>query len=170
MLKTRSIPVFGGDRPDDWHIFLYKASRGSIKAIDTLSRSSMAYMVALTGDPLSPATMQVGEYNELLKERFSPRPPVSTVQELQELAVKFDWIAEPFRVSDTPRNSPNVYCGLWGKRAVDCSALINDSMLMCLSAWAASHMIECTDHYDTNYDARMVTCGMLYLSLTWPGT
>lgn len=169
MLPTRSIPIYG-DYPDDWHTFLYKASKGSIKAVYTLDHASMAYMIAITGDPESPNTMHLDDYNTYLCERFPAHPPVASIQELHDTGADANWFPQAFRVSESPRNPASHYRGLWGRMAVNASALLNDAMLLCLENWSSTHMIECTDQYDIDYDARLVTSGMLYLSLTWPGT
>ncbi len=169
MLPTQSIPMHDDD-PEGWHRFLYKAAIGSIKAVDTLNYANMAYMVAFTGDPTSPDMMHLDDYNALLRKRFPAIPPVSSIQEFHDVAVDANWVTQPFRVSESPQNPASHYRGLWGRPAVDASALMNDAMLNCLEDWSANRMIECTDHYDTDYDSRMVTSGMLYLSLTWPGT
>ena len=169
MLQTRSIPIHDDDHPDDWHTFLYKAAKGSIKAPDTLTYSNMAYMVALTGDPTCPDTMHLDDYNVILRDRF-PSNSIPDIQAFHDLAVDCNWMNSTFRVSDTPRNPPERYVSLWGRNPVAESALMNDAMLYCLANWSADNFIECVDHYGAEYDARMVTAAMLYLSVTWPGT
>ena len=168
MLQTRSIPVYGDDHADDWQTFLYKASKGSIKAPDTLTYANMAYMVAFTNEPDAPDTVDLDDYNELVHERFPQACPVDSIQAFHDLACRCGWIANPFRVSLTPRNSPDKYVAIWGRLPVDETALMNDSMLHCLDCWSAAHFIECVDHYGAEYDSRMVTSGMLYLAVTWP--
>jgi hypothetical protein len=169
MLRTRSIPIHDDD-PDDWHTFLYKAAKGSIKAPDTLTYANMAYMVALTGDSTCPDTMHLDDYNAIVRERFPAECPVASLQHFHDIALDAGWITTPFRILESPRNSPSEYIALWGRRPVAESALLNDAMLHCLERWSADHFIECVDHYGAEYDSRAVTTGMLYLSLTWPGT
>ena len=169
MLPTRSIPIFDDD-PDDWHTFLYKASKGSIKAAETLNHANMAYMVAFTGDATSPETMHLEDYNALVRERFPKTSPVSSIQQFHDIALENGWIASAFRVSETPRKDAAKYVALWGRSPVKESELMNDAMLNCLGSWSPDHYIECVDHYGLDYDSRIVTTAMLYLSLTWPGT
>jgi hypothetical protein len=169
MLITRFIPNnFDDDHLDDWHTFLSKAAKGSIKAVETLDDASMSYMMAFTGDPTSPDTWKLTDYFALLRKRFPTTPPVACAQELHDMAVANDWLARPFRMSESAQNPPEHYCALWGRRPVKASALMHDAILLCLAQWSADHMIECVEHRDTQYDARIVTAGMLYLSLTWP--
>lgn len=158
------------DDPGDWHTFLYKASKGSIKALDTLTYANMAYMVAVTGDPTSPDTMHLDDYNAFIRERFPPVCPIASIQDFHEIALGCGWIATPFRASPRALHEPSAYVALWGRPAVIESALMNDAMLLCLDCWSSKHFIECVDHYGTDYDSRMLTAGMLYLSVTWPGT
>lgn len=167
MLRTSSIPIYEDD-PEDWQRFLYKAAKGSIKAADILNDANMAYMVAFTGDPSSPSTMDLEDYNKLVRERFLSDCPAESIQHFHDIARNANWTMKPFRASESPRNKASHYLGLWGKRAVNESALLNDAMLLCLEQWSADHFIECVDHYDLAYDSRIVTAGMLYLSLTWP--
>lgn len=169
MLQTRAIPIHDDDRRDDWHTFLYKAAKGSIKAPDTLTYSNMAYMVALTGDPTCPDTMHLDDYNEIVRQRF-PSCPIVDIQAFHDTAVEHSWIPKPFPVSESPRNPPDRYVSLWGRRPVAESSLMNDAMLYCLANWSAEDFIKCVDHYGAEYDSRMVTAAMLYLSLTWPVT
>ncbi len=169
MLQTRSIPIHDDSGPDDWHTFLYKAAKGSIKAPDTVTCSNMAYMVALTGDPTCPDTMHLDDYNKIVRERF-PSCSITNIQSFHNTAVDCNWIPTAFRASESPVNSPERYVSLWGRRPVAESALMNDAMLYCLANWSADNFIECVDHYDAEYDARMVTAAMLYLSVTWPVT
>lgn len=167
MLRTRSIPIYEDD-PEDWHRFLYKAAKGSIKAPDILNYASMAYMVAFTGDQTSPATMDLKDYNNLLRERLPESCPSNSLQHFHDIALDSSWISHAFHVSESPRNKASRYRGLWGRRAVNESVLLNDAMLLCLEEWSADQFIECVSHYDLQYDSRVVTAGMLYLSLTWP--
>jgi hypothetical protein len=169
MLPTRSIPIYGDDDPDDWHTFLYKAAKGSIKALDTLTSANMAYMVAFTGDPSAPDTMHLEDYNVLVHERFPQICPIDSIEEFYHLANGCGWIAEPFQISESPYNAANEYSAIWGRSPVAEFALMNDSMLYCLDCWSPSHFVECVDHQGINYDSRTVTTGMLYLSVTWPG-
>lgn len=169
MLPTRSIPIFD-DEPDDWHTFLYKASKGSIKALDTLTYANMAYMVAITGDPTSPDTLRLDDYNAIIRERFPPNCPVASLQDFHDLALDCGWLATAFRVSELPRHDPSAYVAIWGRSPVAESSLINDSMLYCLDCWSPDHFIDCVDHFGTEFDSRVVTTAMLYLSVTWPCT
>lgn len=168
MLSTRSIPIYDGE-PDDWHIFLCKAAKGSIKAIDTLNYANMAYMVALTGNPTSPETMHLDDYKTLVRERFPETCPLSSIRQFHDIALDCGWIASTFRVSETPCNDPARYRSLWGRSPVKESDLMNDAMLHCLGLWSPEHYIGCVDHYGVEYDSRIVTTAMLYLSVTWPG-
>ena len=168
MLRTHSIPIHD-DRPDDWHTFLYKVAKGSIKAPDTVNYSNMAYMVALTGDPTCPDTMHLDDYNAIVRERL-PKCSIPDIQAFHDIAVDCNWVKAAFRVSETPRNPPDCYISLWGRRSVAESDLMNDAMLYCLANWSADNFIHCIDHYGTEYDSLLVTAAMLYLSATWPGT
>ena len=167
MLTTRSIPIYEDD-PEDWHTFLYKAANGSIKAVDTMNGADLAYMVALTKDPSAPETMHLDDYHALLRERFPAACPLDSLQQFHNLAVKHNWVAKAFQVSESPINDPFAYMGLWGRRAVSESALLNDAMLCCVQSWSAEHFMQCLQEHKLDYDARLVVCGMLYLTLTWP--
>jgi hypothetical protein len=169
MLPTRSIPIYGDD-PEDWHRFLYKASTGSIKAADTLNYANMAYMVAFTGDPSAPETMHLGDYNSLIRERFPKACPISSIHHFHDIAMDHGWIPSGYRVSEAPIRDPGNYVALWGRTPVRESELINDAMLNCLASWSPDHYIKCIDNHRVDYDSRIVATGMLYLSVTWPGT
>ena len=169
MLPTRSIPIYE-EGTDDWHRFLYKASKGSIKAVDTLNDAKMAYMIAFTGDPSSPETMHLDDYIALLRERFPKICPFSSIQQFHDVAHDHGWIASAFRVSKTPRHNRAKYVALWGQSPLTESDLMNDAMLYCLGSWSLEHYIECVNHYDLDYDSLIVTTAMLYLSVTWPDT
>jgi len=169
MLQTRAIPIYDDDHSDDWHTFLYKAAKGSIKAPETLSYSNMAYMVALTGDPTCPDTMPLDDYNEIVRKCF-PSCSIANIQAFHDTAVACNWISKPFSVSESFQNPPDRYVSLWDRCSVDESALMNDAMLYCFADWSAEDFIECVDHYDAEYDSRRVTAAMLYLSVTWPVT
>jgi hypothetical protein len=168
MLPTRTIPQYQ-DKPSDWRTFLDKASKGSIKALDTLSSANMAYMVALTSDPTAPETMQLDDYNMIVRERFPVDCPIASLQDFHDIALDHGWFAKPFRVSERQRHEPAAYRALWGRSTVAGSSLMNDAMLHCLEGWSANHLIECVDHYGADYDSRVVATAMLYLSSTWPG-
>ena len=170
MLPTRSIPIFDDDHPDDWHTFIYKASTGSIKAADTLDYANMAYMVAFTGDPESPNTMHLDEYNALVRQQFPATCPIASIRQFHDTALDHHWIPSAFNVSQTPINVPSEYVAIWGRPPVNKSALINDAMLNCIENWSANHYIDCVDGNSIGYDSRSVLAGMLYLSVTWPGT
>jgi hypothetical protein len=169
MLPTRSIPIYGDD-PHDWHTFVYKAAKGSIKAVDTLHYANMAYMVAFTGDPTAPETMLLADYDALVRERFPQACPFSSIQQFHDVALDRGWAPRAFRVSETPRIDPGQYWALWGRLPAKESDLMNDAMLLCLGSWSPSHFLECVDNYGLDYDSRIVTAAMLYLSVTWPGT
>ena len=168
MLRSRSIPIY--NHPEDWHTFLYKASKGSIEAVDTLDYANKAYMVAFTGDPSCPATMHLDDYNAMVREQFPLECPAASIQQLHDIAYEAGWIASRFCVSETPHNKATAYIALWGRQPVDESALMNDAMLHCLDRWSADHFIECVHYHGADYDSRVVTAAMLYLSLTWPDT
>jgi len=169
MLLTRRIPLFEDD-PGDWHDFIYRSSKGSIKAVDVLNYAAMAYMVDLTGDPESPSTLHLDNYKAKVCEVLSPTPVVLSLQDFHDIALHSNWIPEAFRISESPYNTAEKYQGLWGCRAVNWNALVNDAMLLCLKSWSAEHFIVCTDEYALDYDARVAVAGMLYLLLTWPKT
>ena len=169
MLPTRAIPVCD-DAPADWHTFLYKASKGSDKAVETLNQANKAYMVAFTGDTTSPESMHLDDYHVLVRQRFPASCPIATIQQFHDIAFNHGWIASAFRVSETPRNHPAEYVALWGRSPVNASELMHDTMLNCLYSWSPDHFIECTAHHGLDYDSRVVTTAMLYLALTWPGT
>jgi hypothetical protein len=162
--------MYDDDEPDDWHTFIYKASAGSIKAVETLNYANMAYMVDFTGDPDSPNTMHLDDYDALVRDRFPNDCPFPTIQQFHDTAVKHDWISKPIAVSETPYNSPAKYVAIWGCAAVNESALINDSMLNCLTNWSPDHYIECVRDFGLGYDSRNAVAGMFYISSTWPGT
>ena len=167
MLQTQQIPQYQDPYgAEDWHRFLSKACKGSVKATDILSIAVMAYMVALTGDATSPETMQESDYHNLLRHRFPAQPPVDDVQQFHDIAVNAKWFPHSFRVSEAPRNTPDKYVALWGRQTVAWSALVNDSMLHCLNHWSADHFLQCEDDGSLDYDARNVVTSMLYLSLT----
>lgn len=167
MLLTRSIPIYNHD-PDDWHIFLSRASKGSIKAIDTLDYAYMAYMVALTEDSTAPVTMHLDDSNARVRERFPATCPIVSIQEFHDVANHHGWLSLPFRVSERPRHAPAAYVALWGRPPISESALMNDAMLYCLDCWSADHFIECVDQNGIQYDSRAVITAMLYLSVMWP--
>lgn len=169
MLPTRSIPIYDHD-PDDWHTFLSKASKGSIKAIDTLDYAYMAYMVALTGNSIAPMTMRLDDDNARIRERFPVTCPIASIQEFHDVANRHGWLSLPFRVSERPRHVPAIYVALWGRPPISASALMNDAMLHCLDGWSADHFIECVDQNGIQYDSRAVITAMLYLSVIWPET
>ena len=160
MLRTRAIPIHDDDRPDDWHTFLYKAAKGSIKAPETVAYSNMAYMVALTGDPTCPDTMHLDDYGVVVRERF-PTCPIPDIQAFRDMAVECNWVKAAFRVTEIPRNPAPHYVSLWGRRPVSESALMNDAMLYCLANWSADNFLECVDHYGAEYDSLLVTVAML---------
>ena len=168
MLPTRTIPVYGDDHPSDWFTFLYKAAKGSIQAPDIVSDASLAHQVAITNDPTAPTTMPLDEYDRFIHQCFPLRCPAHSIQSFHDLALSHGWMEKPFRVSETPRNDPSNYVGLWGRNPVNHTALMNDAMLHCLECWSADHFLACVDHYQTDYDSRTVTAAMLYLSITWP--
>ena len=171
MLQSRNIPQYqdswGGE---DWHRFLSKASKGSYKAVDILTIADLGLMVALSGHEDAPETMSDNEYTQLVTDIFPHTAPVKAMQQFHDVAVERNWIPHPFRVSETPRNPPEHYVALWERHSVDWTALVNDSMLLCSSQWSAEHYFKCLEEDSTEYDARTVVAGMLYLSLIWPGT
>lgn len=169
-LTTQTIPSYGGEPPGDWQTFLVKAAKGSIKAVETLQDASLAYMVALTGDPTAPETWNLSDYRALFERRFPQMPRPASLPALYDQALASHWIATPFRCSETPRNPRERYRNLWGRDAVNVTELLNDALLLCLEGWCAERMMACVDHYETDYDARLVVGGMLFLSLTWPDT
>jgi hypothetical protein len=169
MLSTRAIPLHEDD-PEDWHRFLDKAAKGSIKAVDIVRYASWAYMVALTGDPTAPDNLDVNEYDAQLRMTFPKAPTVASLQEFHDTAHHANWFPRAFSVSAKPRSRSALYRGLWGRSAVDWSALANDAMLSCLESWSADHFIKCLSEYKPDYDSRLVVAAMLYLSLTWPDT
>ena len=129
----------------------------------------MAYMVALTGDPTCPDTMYLDDCNAIVRERF-PKCSIPDIQAFYDIAVDCNWVNAAFRVSETPRNLPDCYNSLRGRRPVAESDLMNDAMLYCLANWSADNFIRYVDHYGAEYDSLLVTAAMLYLSVTWPDT
>jgi hypothetical protein len=169
MLSTQAIPLHEED-PEDWHRFLDKAAKGSIKAVDILTHANQAYMVALTGDPAAPDSLHLDDYHARLRETSPNAPMVVSLQEFHDTAHHANWFPQAFAVCTSPRNPSALYRGLWGHRDVDASALANDAMLLCLEKWSADHLIKCLGEHGLDYDSRLVVAAMLYLSLTWPET
>ena len=165
MLTSRAIPQYADDHAD-WHRFLEKVCKGSIKAHEMLSYADMAYMAQLTGDPEAPETLPVAEYKEMLRSRFSTAP-AETAQAIFDLGHSYGWFPHGSAIvtGDRLQTTRNLWAsGIslpWG-------SLVNDSIHQCLANWSADGLMECMDESPLAYDAIRVTRGMLYLSLTWP--
>ena len=171
MLKTRSIPSYDYDEglaEESWHIFLYKASTGSVKASDTFNHANMAYMAALTGNWDAPAELPLDDYYVLVREKFPKTCPFGAIQQFHDTALKNDWMPTRFTVREQPANNSAVYAALWGREPVDQSELMNDAMLNCLAHWSADHYIECGNDRSLGFNSCKIVSAMLYASATWP--
>ena len=168
MLKSCKIPIHE-DEPEDWQRFLLKAAKGSVKATEMLSGASMAYMVALTGDPAAPSTLDTKEYAELFRRRFPVAAPSDSVDSLIELGCRHGWFPQRFSGRQHALRDAGYYQNLWDKqRVVEWSDLAHDALVLCIEKWSAAHCLECLEEDSTRYNSRNVVSGMLYLALTWP--
>jgi hypothetical protein len=166
MLTSRAIPQYA-DGPADWHRFLEKVCKGSVKAHEMLSYADMAYMAQLTGDPESPATLPLAEYKEMLRSRFPASPPAETAQAIFDIGHSCGWFPDDFALTKWVRIQTT--SNLWASGiSLPWPSLVSDSIHQCLANWSADGLMECMDESPLNYDAVRVTRGMLYLSLTWP--
>lgn len=169
MLSSRAIPQYDDDDPADWLSFLSKAAKGSIKAEDWFHAADLAYMIALTGDPTAPDTLDLEEYAQLFRQSFPPTPPKNTFHELSELVVEQQWFPQKLHGSENRLHPDEDYAGLWKrKRRVSESELAHDALLCCLQHWSADDCLRCLAEYSVDYNSRMIVSGMLYLSFTWP--
>jgi hypothetical protein len=170
MLSSRAIPqYYDEDEPADWPGFLTKAARGSIKAEDWFQEAGLAYMVALTGDPTAPDTLDLEEYARLFRQSFPPSPPETTFEGLMQLAVAAQWFPRPVASSEQPCRRDEDYAALWKrKRSVSEMELAHDALLHCRQQWSADDCLRCLEETSADYNSRTIVSGMLYLSFTWP--
>ena len=168
MLRTEHIPLYQG-YTEKWSRFLYKATRGSGKATDILSYSSMAYMIDLTGNPESPLTMDLTDYQELFCSSFPSSPPFQSSQEVIAFGAENGWFEHSFVANQHLFHRHEFYSGVWDRKLeLNWIELVNDSVLFCLDNWTPDKAMECSDVLVFDYNSQSIVSGMLYLSLTWP--
>jgi hypothetical protein len=144
MLTVRHIPL-NQQPPEDWNRFLYKAAKGSAKATDVLSYANMAYMAALTGDPTSPATLQLTDYQEILRDYFATLKKPDSAHHLAATVDSNNWFAFKLHGHLSPPQESSSYSAIWSKgRSVS----------------------QCSLDYNSHY----VVAAMLLLALTWKAT
>jgi hypothetical protein len=168
MLSSGVIPQYEEDAIH-WSSFIRKVAKGSAKATDMLNNAHQSYMVDLTGDPSSPATLNLVEYGRLFRERFPEHPPTSSHHELLEQARRNKWLLHSQLVQDQPFHADGQYQNLWKRRTlVDGLDLVHDAALACQRDWSAEDCLHCLEELSMNYNSRRACSAMLYLSLTWP--
>jgi hypothetical protein len=167
-MLNRTIPQFE-DEAADWQRFLYKACRGSCKAMEMLMSAEMAQLARVTGDASAPATWNAEAADRALETFFPRSPPEMTAQEIVDHGCRQNWFPHQFRVTLQPRNEIAKYQALWrNQEAADWTAAVNDALLCCLSNWSLNHYRQCCAEDPCDYNSQHVISGMLYLSLVWP--
>ncbi len=168
MLTSQLIPGHS-EKSHDWHVFLYKAAKGSSKAIDILADAGTAYMVALTDDPHAPETLPLTEYRKTFLRTFLHIPQPASVQEIADAANKHDWF--PFLLDCWPAhvNTPDLYAKLWKRgETVQERDLVHDAVHYCVSNWSGQEFHEHIGKHSLDYNSLTVVAAMIFLTLTWP--
>ena len=168
MLRTSKIPQYC-DYPEDWQRFLYKASKGSYKAVDILNYASNAYMIDFTNNPQSPDTLLLTEYNKDFIKQFPSKTPFRSDQEIVDYCVKSGWVHSSFTIGKVSDSHSNLYLDLWEQgKTVDELVLFKNALTYCLNNWNGDSALACSEILDYEFDSSLVVSGLLYLALTWP--
>jgi len=131
-------------------------------ATDIVPYTNMAYMVALTSAPKAPETFETEEYENIFCEKFPTIPPSSSIDELIGIGSRNCWFPNKFVGKHNYINKESYYQNLWEKQiVVPWSVLINDSLLLCINNWSATHCLKCLDEGTLNYNSQKLVSAML---------
>lgn len=168
MLNTDQIPQYQ-DRSESWDNFLYKAAKGSHKANDALMYADMAYMIALTGDPCSPDTLELTHFYEQLREHFSHFSRPESAGEIAASINSCNWFTIKLGKEISAPQDSSAYAALWSKGQTVCERqLLNDAVQKCHSSLSVDWLTKTIDEEKSmNYNSLNVVAAMLMLGLTW---
>lgn len=168
MLRTNLIPGYS-EESHDWHVFLYKAAKGSSKATDILADVSAAYMVALTSDKQAPENLPLTDFRNIFVRSFMHVPRPLSAQEICDAANENGWFPFLLDCWPEPVNAPDAYIHLWkrGENVLE-RDLAHDAVHFCHDHWMAAEFHEFIRERSPNYNSLQVVCAMIYLALSWP--
>ena len=168
MLTSQFIPGHS-EESHDWHVFLYKAAKGSSKATDILADAATAYMAALTGDPHAPEKLLLTEYRKTFLRSFLLIPRPASVQDIADAANEHGWFPFLLDCWPAPVNSADFYAKLWKRgETVQERDLVHDAVHHCLGNWSGQEFHEYIRERSSDYNSLTAVAGMIFLTLTWP--
>jgi len=158
------IPQYG-NHPESWKRFLFKASRGSDKAVEMLRLAELSFLKELTAHS-EPQDLQLEQYYSLLAARLPTSAPLLTIKEFLTIAdcVTID-------LPDKPLHEHAFYDRLWKrKQSVNTRELVLDAVVHCLRHWSPAeyrHLSETVCDNDPEYNSLNAVAAMLYLYCGW---
>lgn len=168
MLGNRGIPQYD-DKPESWARFLDKAAQGSAEACEILAQADLAYMVALTGHPTSPAHLDLDVYAEMFRRHRASIARPATAEELALCIQSQRWFTVRLQTPVVRRRPHEAYRGLWARRTqVSIDELVIDSIVHCHANWSADWLLHGVNTGgDLNYNSASIVAAMFLLATTW---
>jgi len=145
------------DEPVEWSHFLYKASRGSSKAVDMVLRCEWALLSGVEQD-----------YDVRRLELIPPVCPFRSRQDFLDHLTSRGHLFNRLISTGRPFHSePEYYRNLWAaERTVEERHLLHDAVLKAFDSWSPAHYAALLKEIKTdplNYDSLAAVIGGLYL-------